>query len=455
MPANQAPFNSSPVAESERQLPKSYWAATAGPQVDIVQLHGMAEADVVVVGGGFAGLRAALELSLKGVSVIVIDTEEPGYGASGRSGGQVNPLPHILPGEVVKEYGRHHAEIFFALMPRLADEVFGVIRDHRIDCENYQHGWIQAAHKPSKMRLLETRQKEWSRHGIDVEMVSRQDVMQKVGAPGYHGGALFKRGGALHPLAFTRGLAHATVRAGGRIFSKTRAETLERVNGRWQVSCNGGAAIIRCENVVLATNAYTTSQPLPRLKRTILPVPTVQAASEPLSDAQLKTIMPGRTTLADTRRALFYTRRTGANRITLGASAHDFLDVTNVERHRIAVGLSQVFPQLAGLKWDYCWSGIVALTVEHLCHFHEPLPGVFAGLGFNGRGVAMATVMGRILAERVLGADPKSLPFPTMPLKVDPYGRFGHLGLRIATNYFESLDAVDNWRNRNMLKFQG
>lgn len=441
-----------PVADNARRLPKSYWAATAGPQVEIAAMRGMADADVLVVGAGFVGLRAALEMRLKGVSVIVIDTEEPGYGASGRSGGQVNPLPHVLPEEVIREYGSRHAEIFFSLMPRLADEVFEVIRDHGIDCENFQRGWIQAAHKPSKMQLLETRQKQWSCHGIDVEMVSRDEVIEKVGAPGYYGGALFKRGGALHPLAFTRGLAHAVVRAGGRIFSKTRAETLEKRDGRWQVGCNGGTATIRCENVVLATNGYTASQPLARLKRTILAVPTVQAASEPLSDEQLKTVMPGRVTLADTRRALFYTRRTGSNRLTLGASAHNHLDVEDIERRRIEVGLGRVFPQLAGLKWDYCWSGMVALTVEHLCHFHEPLPGVFAGLGFNGRGVAMATIMGRILAERVLGAAPESLPFPTMPLKVDPYGLFGHLGLRIGTTWLEALDAVDNWRNRGLVK---
>ena len=452
MPANNASLYMSPVAQNERQLPRSYWAATAGPQVKLDRLQGAAEADVVVVGGGFVGLRAALELSLKGTSVIVIDSEEPGYGASGRSGGQINPLPHILPDEVVKEYGSHHAEIFFAMMPRLADEVFDVIRTHGIDCENYQHGWIQAAHKPSKMRLLEARQKGWSRHGIDVEMVSRQEVMQKVGAPGYYGGAFFRRGGALHPMAFTRGLAHAVIKAGGRIFSKTSAESLARTNGRWQVSCNGGAAVISCENVVIATNGYTGRQPIPGLKRSILPVPTVLAASEPLSDEQLKIIMPGWTTLADTRRALFYTRRTGTNRIMLGGSAHNHFEVRDFERHRIDVGLRHVFPQLAGLKWDYCWSGIVALTADHLCHFHEPMPGVFVGLGFNGRGVAITTMMGRTLAERVLGAGPRTLPFPTMPMKIDPYALFGHLGLRIGTSYYETLDAVDNWRNRDMLK---
>ncbi|MFV0475686.1 MAG: NAD(P)/FAD-dependent oxidoreductase [Pikeienuella sp.] len=440
-----------PVPDGDRRLPDSYWAATAGPQIELIRPEGEIEADAVVIGGGFTGLRCALELALKGVAVVVIDAEEPGWGASGRSGGQVNPLPHRLPEEIAKIYGPRHAEIFFAAAAGCADELFGVIRDHGVDCEHYQHGWVQAAHKPARMPLLETRQREWAKRGIEVEMISRREIIEKVGAPGYHGGAIFPRGGAIHPLGYTRGLAHAAIRAGARIFAKTRADTLSREGEGWRLGCNRGAATIRCRNVVLATNAYTTAEPVPALARAVNPVCTIQAASAPLSEEQLQSVMPGRTTLADTRRALFYTRRTGENRITLGALAHHYDAIRPDDRERIHVGLSQVFPQLKGLKWDYYWHGWVAHTEEMMPHFHEPLPGIFAGLGFNGRGVAMTTVMGRTLAERVLGADPKTLPFPTLPMKSNPYRLLGRLGMRLAVSYFETMDAIDNRANREWL----
>ncbi len=440
------------VRSSDRCLPNSYWAATAGPQIELVSLEGSTEADVAIIGGGFTGFRAAIELSERGVSVAVIDAEEPGWGASGRSGGQVNPLPHILPEAIIKVYGAEHAERFFEAIAGAADELFGVVRKHDIKCEHYQNGWIQAAHRPSILSTLSVRQKEWSRRGIEVETVTRQEIIDLIGSPGYHGGILFKRGGAIHPLSFTRGLAHAAVKSGVRVFSKTRAESLERGSNGWTVICNDGAGHIRCENVILATNGYTGDRPISKLKRTITPICTIQAASEPLSDSQLKIIMPNRTTLAGTRRALFYTRRTGKDRICLGALAHNFSEIRKDDKHRIDVGLNQVFPQLRGLKWEYYWNGIVAHTPHRMPLFHEPAPGVFAGIGFNGRGVAMSTVMGRVLAERVMGADPKNLPFPTLPIAAAPFHELGRFGLRIAIGYFEMMDAIDNYQNRSFLR---
>lgn len=440
------------VPDSQRKLPNSYWAATAGPQIELTRLCGSTEADVVVIGAGFTGLRAAIELAEKGVAVLVIDAEEPGWGGSGRSGGQVNPQPHILPDEIVHIYGAHHAERFFEAVRGCADELFSVIRKYQIDCESYQSGWVQAAHRPSKMPMLERRQSEWARRGIEVKTLTRQEVINQTGSPGYHGGILFPRGGAIHPLSYTRGLAHAVVKAGAKIFSKTSADSFEPDGLGWVVKCNDGKGQIRCDNVIIATNAYTGKRPVSKLRKTINPISTIQATSQPLTEDQLKIVMPSRTTIAGTRRALFYARRTGADRISMGALAHNFGEPRADDKKRIHVGQQQVFPQLEGLRWDYYWSGIVAHTPHHMPLFHEPAPGIYAGIGFNGRGVAMTTVMGRALAERVLGTSPDQLPFPPLPMRTIPLHEFGRIGLRVAIGYFELLDAIDNYENRPFLK---
>jgi len=428
-------------------LPDSYWVASATPQIPLVRLEDDVEADVAIVGGGYAGLRCAIELAERGIDAALVDATEPGFGASGRSGGQVNPLPHIFPEKIREQYGNHHGELFLDTAVNAADELYGLVQRHGISCELEQNGWVQGAHAPHRMALLEERHANWTREGAEIDVLSRQEVRDLVGSDAHYGGIMMKRGGAVHPMSYTRGLAHVALAAGARIYSRTPATRLERHGERWTLHCGEGRSIT-ANRVVLATNGYTDGL-LAGLRRTVLPLVSVQAVTEPLSDAQLARVLPARTTFADTRRVIFYTRRVGGNRLAFGTLARsDGGPVQDADRRRIHLGIRQVFPELADVKWDYYWTGRVGHTPDFLPHFHEPEPGIVAGLGFNGRGVAMATVMGRVLAERAAGADPATLPFPTTDLKAIPFHGVGRLGVVLTSHWYEMLDAWDVFRNR-------
>lgn len=434
-------------AEFGDNLPDSYWVASATPQIPLVSLDVDAEVDVAIVGAGYTGLRCAIELAEKGISAAVVDVTEPGFGASGRSGGQVNPLPHIFPEEIRKQYGNHHGNLFLHAAVNAADELYGVIDKHGISCEMEQNGWLQGAHAPYRMKLLQERHDKWTREGAQIDVLSTSDVKTYTGSSSHYGGILMKRGGAVHPMSYTRGLAHAAIAAGAKVYSRTPAHRLEKKGDRWVVHCRNGSAKITANKVVIATNGYTDDL-LSGLRQTVLPLISVQAVTEPLTDAQLANVLPKRTTFADTRRVIFYTRRVGENRLAFGTLARNDGEVQDSDRNRIHLGIRHVFPSLADVKWDYYWTGRVGHTPDFLPHFHEPEPGIIAGLGFNGRGVAMATVMGRILAERAAGADPASLPFPTTPLKGIPFHSVGRLGVIVTSRWYELLDSYDVMRNR-------
>jgi glycine/D-amino acid oxidase-like deaminating enzyme len=195
------------------------------------------------------------------------------------------------------------------------------------------------------------------------------------------------------------------------------------------------------DSVLLCTNGYTDKL-WPALKTSVVPLTAVQVASEPLPDAVRDSILPGGQTFSDTRRTILYGRREPDGQMLLGSVGHGDAG-TEADFKRIHREAERVFPQLTGVKWRYQWGGRVAFTEDHLPHLHEPAPGLFAGLGYNGRGVAMGTIMGRVLAERALGKDAADLPFPMTPVRPYPGHAFAGIGIPIAIAWMGFRDRLD------------
>jgi glycine/D-amino acid oxidase-like deaminating enzyme len=230
---------------------------------------------------------------------------------------------------------------------------------------------------------------------------------------GYAGGMLDRRAGALHPLSYARGLARAAQRAGARLHGRSAVRRLQSDVGGWRVTAARGA--VRARTVILATNAYTGGL-WPGLRQTMLPVQSYQVATEPLSEAVRRRVLPGGQVVSDLRRILFYFRLDPQGRLLMGGRGplDDRGDPALFTRLEATAG--RLFPGLGDVRWTHRWSGRVALTADHVPHLHEPRPGVLIGLGYNGRGVAMATVMGQLLAERALGASPAEIGWPVTPI---------------------------------------
>jgi len=177
---------------------------------------------------------------------------------------------------------------------------------------------------------------------------------------------------------------------------------------------------ITAENVVLTTNAYTNGL-WPGLNKTFHPLVSVSLATQPLSEAQQETVLPGKVTISDSRLAIYYARYDRDGRLIFGCVGSDERVDMLGGFNRLKRGLKTVFPQIADISIERKWAGRIAVTPGMMPHMHEPAPGVLAGIGFSGRGIAMTSVMGRTLSAKLLGASPTDLPFPITPMTPVPF----------------------------------
>ena len=423
---------------------QSLWSATApaGPVCGV--LAGSLRAEAVVVGAGYTGLSAALHLAEAGRDVIVLEAAEIGERASGLNGGQVIPGVKPDPDALEAMLGAQGARAV-ATTAAAPDLVFDLIARHGIQCEARRMGWIQPATSEQMLAQQTQRAAQWQRRGAAVGMLSRDEVARLTGAVGYCGGLIDRRGGTVQPLAYARGLAHALARTGGRIYTRSPALRLARAGDTWCVETPGGS--VRAPLAILATNAYTDAIH-DGLRRSVVPVPSFQVATAPLP-AQLRAgILPEGQGASDTWHLLRYFRLDAAGRLVLGtrgtfATAPTLHDVRY--HYRAA---RELFPQLGEISFEYHWGGFVAMTRDHLPHLHELEPGLLAGLGYNGRGVAMATVMGRLLARRALGTPPEELGFPVTSLRPIPWHALSGLGVRTTIQYLRMVDGLGRMRTR-------
>lgn len=421
--------------------PGSLWAEARVAEAIHPPLNGDHRADVTVIGAGFTGLRTAIELAEAGTSVVVLDAGDVGWGASGRNGGQVNPmLPFNSPKQLRELVGPVYFERLTAASLSSADDLFAFIARHGIACQARQRGWLRVLHSPAARRKAEADLSEWNEHGAGMSLIDGEDVTRLSGTRAYSSGVVAPRGGAVHPLMLAQGMATVARNLGVMIHGSSRAERLERKDGNWQVST--GAGRVSSDWVVVATNGYTDDL-VGGLRRSIIPINPIQIATEPLPEKIISEILPEGHTISDSRRVIMYARREPDNRIVYGGLGK--LDRNGVQSgfdwlQRDAV---RVFPQLAGVSWSHRWGGQIALTEDHLPHLHEPRTGLLAGLGYNGRGVAMTNVMGKIMAQRVLGAAPDTLAFPMTKLR--PFGlrALKQFGMGPAVGVMRTLDWLE------------
>ncbi|ROO31539.1 MULTISPECIES: NAD(P)/FAD-dependent oxidoreductase [unclassified Pseudomonas] len=421
------------------QLPASLWAATAAPAVQTPALAEDKQVDIAIVGAGYTGLVTALRLAEAGVDVCVLDAGEPGWGASGRNGGQVIPGLKFDPDQLHAKFGAARAEAMLDVAGCAADEVFSLVRRYAIDCDATQKGWIQPACSSAAMKVIEQRAGQWQRRGVQVELLDRTAVSQRIGTDNYLGGWVDPRAGSLHPLSYARGLAKAALGQGAMIHGHSRVTRLQRQPSGWTLSTVQGARV-SAQRVLLATDGYTDDL-WPGLRQTVVAANSFIIATRPLPSAIRKSILPGGEVCSDSRRLLLYFKLDAQGRLLLGgrgpfSEPSQPRDWAHLER-----SLAALFPQAAQVPVEYRWSGRVALTQSFLPHVHEPAPGLCVLLGYNGRGIALSTALGKHLAAKLSGAT-QAFPFPVMPLRRIPFHGLQRLYLAAGIGYYRLLDAL-------------
>lgn len=422
---------------SNRPLP-SLWAATAPPGPETPPLAASARTDVLVIGGGYTGLSTALHLAEAGAQVTVLEAHEPGWGASGRNGGQVNPTVKHDPDELVRLLGTDRAEPLIAAVSDSADLVFGLIERHGIDCAPVRKGWLQVAYAPQAVAGMHARAAQWQRRGVEVELLDAAQAARRMGTSVFAGGWRDGRAGGVQPLAYARGLARAALAHGAHIHGHTRVTGLRRTEGRW-VAATAQGHTVTAERVVIGTNGYTDAL-WPGLAQTVLAANSFIVATEPLGERG-RGILDDGLTASTSQRLLLYLRRDAQGRLLLGgrgsfADPRGAPDFAHLQR-----SLALLYPQLANVRLDHHWAGRVAITMDAMPHVHEPAPGVSIALGYNGRGVALASSMGMHLARRLLDGGHR-FPYPVSTIRPIPMHGLQRFYIAAGVLWYSLLDRV-------------
>lgn len=399
--------------------PSLLWMSLSRERFAASTLNREIGADVAVIGGGISGLATALELSRRGHRVALLEARRVGYGASGRANGQViSALTRHGPTAIRTIWPGERAERFIRLVQGAADQLFELVERYDIDCDARRTGWLQPAHSPGRLKRVSGLAAQWAESGAPTGVLSAKEMRSRLGTDAYFGGWEHRGGGHINPYAFTLGLARAAVAEGVAIYENSPAQHLVREGENWIVDT--GAGKVRARKVALATAAYSGDL-WPELRRSIVPVTSYQAATDPLG-ALADEILPNDEAASDTRMDLRYFRKDRDGRLVSGGALA--LQFAAASRLPAMVGrrLRSVFPALPGNPMTQFWSGRIAMTTDRLPRLHRRDDGLYAWIGCNGRGLALACAMAPVLADAIDGvADDQLALQPSVPPAVPFY----------------------------------
>jgi glycine/D-amino acid oxidase-like deaminating enzyme len=405
---------------------RNLYEQSSRPRIVTQRLEGAVAADVAVVGGGYTGLSTALHLAKRGLKPVVVEANEIGHGCSGRNGGQVNPGLKLLPDAVEAHFGGDLGKRFSDLSFKAPDLVFDLISEFGIDCAPTRTGAIRAAIDAVGVRQVTALSEQCSRRGAAVRLLGADEMKAMTGTPIYRAGAYDPRGGHINPLAYARGLALAAAQAGAKLYSRSRAKSVRREQSAWRVETDGGS--VSAANVVVGTNGYT-DRLWPGLAETVAPVYTYIAATEPLPEAIRRTIMPCGAVLFEAAWDVVYYRLDDERRLLIGGRGLQ-RDARSAKDYRHLIDYAcKLWPQLGGVDWPWGWYGQVAVTRDHLPHLIVPEQGAYLMLGYNGRGIAMATAGGQQLADLIASGGTAEIDIPVRrtldPMLLHAFWRMG------------------------------
>jgi len=419
-----------------------YWLDTSpkGPDRSTTDVGGTV--DVAVVGAGLTGLSAALHLARKGATVAVFERETVAFGASGRNGGMATTGLSIGFRDAVKRYGFPTASTLFLSYNDAIDTVEKLVGEEGIDCDFARTGKLNLAAKPSHYDgLRKTHDVLAERLDYDTQMVPKSEMRSEIGSDYYHGAMVDPKGAGLHVGKFSRGLAESAARLGVQIHEKAPVNEVVRRRGTQHtlVTPRGN---VNADQVLVATSGYT-GRPFRWLQLRIAPVGSFIIVTEPLGKEVCDQLMPNRRMASDSKNLLYYFRITPDHRLLFGGRARFAMSNPQSDEKSGRIlqrAMVSVFPQLAEARVDYCWGGLVDMTMDRMVHAGEH-DGLFYSLGYSGHGVQMATYMGKQMAEYMNGVQDAN-PWRDLAFKRIP----GHVGppwfLPFAGAYYKFQDVI-------------
>ena len=395
----------------------SWYAATANQRLSFPPLSGSAKADVCIVGGGYTGLSAAIHLRQRGYSVVLLEANGIGWGASGRNGGHVGTGQRARQDQLEKWVGRAQAQSLWQLGLEAVETVCDLIAEHNIDCD-LRSGNLHVASKPGDATELAADVDHLNRiYGYDdIRYVEPDELAGMTSGQGFHGATLDSGARHLHPLNYALGLARAARDLGASLHEGSRV-THYRENGKVTVSTADGS--VACNFLVLACNGYLERLE-PRAAGRIMPINNYMLATEPLPEALAAQLIRDDCSMSDTLFVVNYWKLSADRRLLFGGGESYSRRFPADIKGFVRKYLLRIYPELAQTRIDYGWGGTLAITLNRMPDFGRLSQGVFYAHGYSGHGVPTATLAGKMLAEVISGSAERfdvmaGVPSPRFP----------------------------------------
>jgi gamma-glutamylputrescine oxidase len=377
----------------------SYYDATAPRTQGFAALQNDVQCDVAVVGGGLAGLSAAIELADRGYSVVLLEARRVGWGASGRNGGQALAGLACDQSVIEDQLGLGAARQVWDMTLEALDLIAQRCQRFNIDCE-WQPGYLSLAVNARKARALRASHEHMQAiYGYTAQWIETQDMPKWIASPRFHSGLHETRSGHLHPLKYSLGLARAAAGLGVRIFENT---AVTRLTPGPVATLQTAAGEVRASHVLLAGNVYLRDVAA-RLSPRIMPVGTYIVASRPVDPALLRSLIPSRSAVCDTNFVLDYFRPTVDHRLLYGGRVSYSTTTPPNLAASMQRRMARTFPQLADTPVEYAWGGFVDISMNRAPDFGRLSSNVYYLQGFSGHGLALTGLAGKLVAEAIAG----------------------------------------------------
>jgi gamma-glutamylputrescine oxidase len=420
--------------------PDSYYTATAIGAAEYPELVGSERADVCVIGGGFTGVSAAINLVEAGYSVVLLEAERIGFGASGRNGGLIGSGQRKDVVELESQFGARMSRQLWDFAEAAKAEIRQRVQKHDIPCD-LQSGQVEGIHKrsycswPAELAGVLAERYDYPH----CRALSREEVRDMVATDTFLGGLWDGEAATIHPLNYVLGLARAASDAGVRIFENSR---VAKYTHREPALVTTGKGSVEASFIVLACNGY-----LGKLERRvagkIMPINNFMIATEPLGEARAHELISGRFGVHDTRFVVNYFRISEDHRLLFGGGENYRPGFPRDILEFVRPYMLRLFPQLEDVAVDYAWGGTLSVTVNRLPHIGRLKPNLFFAQGYSGHGIAVSNFAGKIIAEAIAGTAERFDVMASLPTHTFPGGTLlRYPGMVLGMLYYSLKDKL-------------
>jgi len=420
--------------------PDSYYAATAQDVCESTPLQGSVRADVCVIGSGFTGVSAALNLAEAGFDVVLLEAERIGFGASGRCGGLIGSGQRKDVVELEAQFGKQKARLLWDFAEAAKAEIRGRVEKHDIRCD-LQDGQVEGMHKagycgwPAELSGILAERYDYPH----CRALSKDEVREKVATDTFLEGLWDGQAATLHPLNYVLGLARAAREAGVRIHEDSRVTGYTRDDPATVTTATG---TVRSSFIVLACNGY-----LGKLERRvagkIMPINNFMIATESLGEARAHQLISGRFGVHDTRFVVNYFRLSDDHRLLFGGGENYRPGFPKDILSFVRPYMLELFPQLEDVAVDYAWGGTLSVTVNRLPHFGRLAPNLLFAQGYSGHGISIANFAGKVIAEAIAGTAERFDVMASLPIHTFPGGTLlRYPGMVLGMLYYSLKDRL-------------